>query len=73
MWRKWTYKGCTVLPIQANREWTSHPYPTDFGFGIRYRYWKIIFPDGSWIFIRNKKECREYIDKVVDKHQKVKV
>ena len=68
----WEYKGCKIVPISCCRDsnWKKTGWcPIDFGFGLRSRYWRINFPDETWIHAATKSECREYIDKTIGKHQ----
>lgn len=67
----WEYKKCKIVPVACYRDsnWGKEAEPIDFGFGMRHRYWRINFPDETWIHVETKKECRKYVDKCIDKHQ----
>ena len=67
----WLYEGCEIVPVACHRysNWGKEAEPTDFGFGMRSRYWRINFPDKTWIHVANKMECRNYIDKCIAKHR----
>lgn len=54
----WFYKGCKIIPVTCSKhkgEWI------DFGYGFRSRYWRIDFPDKTWVHVATKEECRKYI------------
>ncbi len=59
----WEYDGCEIVPINC-----FHPTrgkvaePIFFGKIVRSQYWRIDFPDESWIHVDTKAECRKYID-----------
>ena len=60
----WNYRGCVIVPIDCQPQ----PYGKvaeyeEFGDGrVRRRYWRVEFPDGTWIKCGTKEDCREYID-----------
>ena len=60
----WEYKNCKIIPIDCQPPiWGKCGEPIDFGRGIvRNRYWRIYFPDESWIHVGTKQDAREYID-----------
>jgi len=61
----WKYKGCEIIPVACYRDanWGKEAEPIDFGFGMRSRYWRIEFPDKTWVHSATKSDCRKYIDK----------
>ncbi len=67
----WEYKRCKIVPVACYRDsnWGKEAEPIDFGSGPRSRYWRIDFPDGTWVHVATISECRDYIDKHVEKHQ----
>lgn len=66
----WKYKDCTIVPIACNGSKEAEEIEIDFGFGPRSRYWRIDFPDETYIHAPTKAECRTYIDRVIEHHQK---
>lgn len=68
--RIWQYKGCKIIPVDCQHPtWGKSATPQDFGDGIyRNRYWRIEFPDKSWIHSATKTTCREYIDNHIEAH-----
>ena len=65
----WEYKGCKVSPVACYRDtnWGKEAEPIDFGRGMRSRYWRIDFPNDTWIHAATKSDCRDYIDKMVER------
>lgn len=64
--RVWTYRGCKVVPVDCQ---ISHCEPKAFGDGIlRNRYWRIEFPDGSWVATATKQTACDYVDHRIVKH-----
>jgi len=64
----WEYKGCKIVPIACHRDsdWGKEIEPINFGFRTLSRYWRIDFPDETWVHVDTKPECRNYIDTMFD-------
>jgi hypothetical protein len=62
----WSYKGCEIIPVACHRyaNWGKEAKEIDFGHGSKSRYWRIEFPDKSWVHAETKEECRKYIRKM---------
>jgi hypothetical protein len=61
--KNWTYKGCKIVPVHCYCNWGQCGTPKDFGDGIyRTRYWRIDFPDKSWVHVATKQAVRDYVD-----------
>lgn len=59
----WEYDGCQIVPINCQHPtWGKAAEPIDFGDKVRNLYWRIDFPDGSWVHSGTKADCRSYID-----------
>lgn len=67
---KWQYRGCTIIPVDCQHpRWGKCGTPRDFGDEVsRNRYWRIEFPDESWVLAATKQECRDYVDRNEGKH-----
>lgn len=51
------------LVVGGKRGELLSPYPRDFGDGVcRNRYWRIEFPDESWVWTATKRAAKWYID-----------
>lgn len=68
--RIWLYMDCQVVPVDCQHPtWGKCGEPKSFGDGIcRNRYWRIEFPDGSWVHTATKKSARDYIDNRLKTH-----
>lgn len=53
---KFDWRGCEVVPID------NPANPIDFGYGPVSSYWRINFPDQSWIHVPNRESAIVYID-----------
>lgn len=59
----WEYDDCQIVPINCQHPtWGKCAEPIDFGDKIRNLYWRIDFPDRSWIHAGTKADCRSWID-----------
>lgn len=73
--KAWTFKGCSIQPESVG---SADPKPTCCGpiyFGVNHRqpyqrrWWKVTFPDGTWIRCANKARCVGYIERNLADHQ----
>lgn len=58
---RWTYRGCLI-----GIETLPDPILIGCNRGVnRYlkSFWRIVFPDGTWIRCGTKQQCRSYIDR----------
>jgi len=67
----WTYRGCTITPETGDIRYFGH---RDYTPGSRlplYRttWWKVTFPDNTWIYCGTKDDCRDYIDDPCNSHR----
>lgn len=60
----WEYDGCKIVPINCQPAWGKCGEPIHFGGAYRNLYWRIEFPDESWVHCGTKADCRSYIDSV---------
>ena len=66
----WTYKGCKIIPVDCQHPmWGKCAEPIRFRLAYRNRYWRIEFPDQSWVTVEFKADARDYIDNNIDKHK----
>ena len=65
--KNWKYKECKIVPrgmYDYGPHWGKMDEPKEFGDGlVRTRWWRIDFPDKSWIQVATKPAARDYIDK----------
>lgn len=63
-----TYRGCTVYPCDYYPQWKETNDPIDFGDGkYRTQFWRVEFPDDTWVKARDKRAAQDYIDKHLGK------
>ena len=54
--KTWWYKGCKIVPINEG-------FPRRFRLAYRKVYWRIDFPNQTWIHVEFKQDARDYIAK----------
>lgn len=65
MRKEWSYKGCHIEPIKGEARYfgSKHFVPDSRSTQYRTAYWRINFPDSTWIFGGTKEECRDCINR----------
>lgn len=67
----WEYQECKVVPVCTHSlpNWGKVTEPIDFGDGVvRNFWWRVDFPDGTWIHCKNKAAVRRHVDVVFVTH-----
>jgi len=61
--RNWEYRGCKVNRVDCQHPtWGKCCEPIRFRIAYRNRYWRINFPDKTWVHVEFKADARSYID-----------
>lgn len=68
----WEYRGCKVIPVNCQHpnlclyclSWGCCAEPIRFRLAYRNRYWRIIFPNKTWVYVEFKADAVDYIDRL---------
>lgn len=70
--KPWTHKGCQIEPVELflkGWQFANNPGYVDFGDnrGCQSRYWKVNYPDKTWVCCGTRTDCIENIDTTAKK------
>ena len=68
--KQWTYESCTIEPECGEPRYFGSPKWYEGCTQYRTRWWRIWFPDKTWVLSGTKESCRAYIDKVGYRHHR---
>ena len=60
----WQYRGCTIQPQKGSPKYfgCANFVPDSGCTQYRTLWWKIDFPDNTWVLCGTKNDCRAYVD-----------
>lgn len=69
--KKWEYRGCLIEPQTGPSRYFGHPnYTPGCRLSLyRTKWWRITFPDNTWVLSSTKEQVITYINHPVNRHR----